>query len=463
MVYKIVASILLLLFFFSNSLTAQELGYRKHTENGNYNQFTIFPPNGVADDFGPRRYSPNNFHGGVDYNSEQDDGNADKWDLIHAPASGTIVDVNRLYTTFSYKQFCYEIDSARLLFGHVYDNYSVEYAANDSTVILKRMVPRPTNPNEVKWAQVIILPNDTLAYGQVIGQVELDGDTLVTSVNVREGSPLVPLGESSAENQAHLHLNTIPLTNNFSTGVTIYNSNPLQYVNYPNIEYEIKNYSLTDSNNITINYPGNAPSSIASRVKMVTEISGQNLKRYDHINDVNNVRIKISKLSQEFTIFTGATHASIIDLGGRINEQIINHPRPNFGNWNRTGVDSRAYNSGYPSQPFDIYHFTDFITRIHRDDPMDGGDAMIAYCPMDARYNDGPYELYAEVKNVRDSSFYSDTLAFNLDNWKPFVQQVEFRRGNQLLYRRGWNCKTEEECRGVAISTSLHNQMRHIC
>ena len=89
--------------FFGVSLIGQDLQFKSWSGTEYDSTATSFPTNGVADDFGPRRNGKYNWHGGVDYNSEQDDNNEDKWDMILAPMDGEIVSVNRLVTTFQYK------------------------------------------------------------------------------------------------------------------------------------------------------------------------------------------------------------------------------------------------------------------------------------------------------------------------------------------------------------------------
>lgn len=147
-------------------------------------------------------------------------------------------------------------------------------------------------------------------------------------------------------------------------------------------------------------------------------------------------------------------------------ENILNHPNPNFGNWKTTGVDSRAYNSGYPNQPYDIFHYSDFLTRIHTDDPMDGGTTptQIAYCPQNARYNDGRYELKVRVTDARGSYVEGpkDTtgnlapVKFTLDNYQPFIESVTARILDHTIYDKSWQCV--ENC-GVNGGIDLTNPL----
>lgn len=437
------AIIALISIFCFNLIHAQQITFKPWNDSV-YGAIDTFPANAVADDFGPRRCcgtNPRNFHGGIDYNSSQNtgnNGNDDIWDMILAPEDGTIVDVNRLWTNqYNYKQLCYEAGDHRFIFGHVYDSNNTNFVKNDSTIILKGMIA----PNTNKWAQILIIGNDTLIYGQVNnGQVVWNGDTLATSNVVTAGNPLVPLGESAARGAAHLHLNTVPLVRNYSDGATTYNSNPLQYIDYNKAHYDISLFTHFNTNGISISYPGTQISPIASKVEMTTTVSGIGNKRYDHIFDVNKVKWYITGPSVQDSLLRGPAEQSVIDLGGRLNHSKHNHPSPQFGSWTITGVDSRAYNSQYTNQPHDIYHFSDFVTRIHTADVMGDNTTQIADCPNLARYPDGRYHMYAEVTDVRNATFRSDTLSFVLDNWKPYVRGVKVLISGIEAYNEEWIC-----------------------
>lgn len=324
----------------------------------------MFPAKAVADDYGPRRHS-SNFHLGIDYNCVQDDGNADKWNLILAPEGGTTVDVNRLWTNqFTYKQLCYQSGDHRYILGHVYDNGGMNYFKNHGTIVLKGMI----FPDIDKWAQIFIIMDTingipvTLTYvlGQIDGgQVEFNGDTLTASNQITVGMPLVPLGDADATGQAHLHLNTIPLSDSFSTSQTFYASNPLQYINYVNPTYTLNLHCQANNSQFIPQYgsTGTIISPMALRVQMQTTVSGTGNKRYDHIFDVDKVEFLLKRIQESsFQRIKGPSEESNIILGGILGENKLNHPNPNFGSWSTTGIDSRAYNSGYSNQPFDIYH-----------------------------------------------------------------------------------------------------------
>ncbi len=451
---------LLILVLMSLLLNAQEIQFKEYYGSGNYGQPTTFPADAVAEDFGPRRSGDLKFHRGIDYNSSQDDNNGDKWDMILAPFNGTIVDgENRLCTSkYKYKQLCYEVDGEnyRLIFGHVYDEKSETYLGKSgNTVTLKYM----DSPDNDRWAEILNINGLTYVYGQVEGTVTYNNVTYTTTNKITAGHPIVPLGESSAKDAAHLHLNTIPTSYDYSTGTGIdtYGSNPLAYINYDKANYIIDIHSKDNPfNTFEVQYPGNKISPIASKIEMITTVSGKNNKRYDHIFDVNRVYWQIKNIYSDdgFDQIKGPNTMAFIQLGGKLGYEVKNHPNPNFGNWQTTGVDSRAYSATYPKQPYDIYHYSDFVTRIHKDDPMDGSK-KIANCPENARYNDGEYQLQVIVEDIRSNYFIGPTTAtggscnfidFTLDNFKPYVQEVRIKTSynNQDIYHEDWSCFDNE-------------------
>ena len=232
----------------STLLHGQDIQFKAWNGTG-YDTAMDFPAEGVADDYGPRATSPEYFHLGMDYNSEYNDGNNDMWDLVLAPEDGTIVDVNRLWMSGvgnTYKQLCYEAGDHRYIFGHLYKNTPKDFVENDTTIILKNLL----GENNDKWGQILIIGQDTFAYGQVIGSIEFNGDTIAVTNKIIEGDPICPIGTSSTAG-AHLHLNTIPLNKDKSTGKTYYNSNPLQYINYKDTSYTITMYSKNNNQNNT--------------------------------------------------------------------------------------------------------------------------------------------------------------------------------------------------------------------
>ena len=111
----------------------------------------------------------------------------------------------------------------------------------------------------------------------------------------------------------------------------------------------------------------------------------------------------------------------------------------------------------YFDHPWDDFYCKDFITRIHKDDPLDGATTptMLSYCPMSTRYNDGRYHIKARVTDVRNG--YTDSPVQNvvIDNYKPFIRELKAQIGSQVVYRRTWQCDDGAACQGMYLEQGV--------
>lgn len=430
---------------------AQAVCFRPYSSSNGYGAIDTFPSIGVADDYGPRRVIPRNWHGGIDYNDPNVD---DYGHLLLAPFSGTIVDANRLLgpPAPTAKEIALDVGDYRYVFIHVfYTTDAWEMEVNDNTIVAKRML----GVNSERWAIIMNINGTVTAIGQINGFVIHEGDTLTVTNSIPQYGALGPLGRSGAT-LPHLHLNIIP---DDETGWdNAHNKNPLQYVEYEAPQYRIRFFSQPDTNSLNLSYPGSAGTSLCVRPDIEQyEVEGS-ANRYNRIYDVNEVELLVKKTHESsFSRIRGARSESIISLGGRLGTNVINHTREqyaagNWGSWNRTGVDSYAYN-GSNTGPYDDYYFTDFITRIHEDDPMGGLPALISDCPMSARYGDGRYEIKARVTDIRNGYSDSEVKEFVLDNFKPIVQGVEVKIGSHTIYHRRWSCGDPGSCIGMMLES----------
>lgn len=88
--------IALLCLFFTIQMVAQSPSVRKFSKTSYILQNAqVMPTNAVADDFGPRNLGQTYWHGGIDFNSAQNDGHADVWDLIISARAGIIAEFDR--------------------------------------------------------------------------------------------------------------------------------------------------------------------------------------------------------------------------------------------------------------------------------------------------------------------------------------------------------------------------------
>lgn len=432
---------------------AQSVYFRPYS-NGSYGERDVFPARGVADDYGPRRHAPINWHGGIDYN----DPAGDYGHLLLAPFSGTIADVNGLLGPGApnSKEIALDVGAYRYLFIHVfYNSQAWQMQMNNNTIIAKEMLVQGNVPPG-KWAIIMNINGTVTAIGQTNGFVIHNGDTLTVTNSIAQYEAVGPLGQSGTAG-AHLHLNTIP--DNQTGWNNTHNKNPLEFVNYEAPEYVVRLFSQPDAGSLNLSYPGTANTPLCVR----PDISQYEIppNRYSRVYDVNQVELLVKKAYESnFARIRGAERETILSLGGRLGTDVVNHTRQqyaaeNWGGWTRTGVDSRAYNATN-ARPYDDFYFTDFITRIHKDDPMDGAPSMLSYCPMSTRYNDGRYQLRARVTDIRNR-FTDADRDFTIDNYKPFIANVKVQAGGLTFYERGWTCNDGAACQGMTLGQPMVN------
>lgn len=453
-----------------NSTQAQQLiQIRRHINGTTYNNPTNFPPTGVADDFGPRKLN-DNWHGGIDYNANPNDGDGDKGDLVLAPRSGTIVDLNRLIGpgTNGAKYITLDVGDYRYSFVHLFFNDPNNLSAwefsemeGGASILVKRMYGAQNNN---KWAMIITWNNTTTIIGQVEGQVEYNGELLEVTINVPAGSPIGPLGNSGVgPGAAHLHLTTAP--DNEATLNDGYNRNPLQYVNYEEPGYNIQLFSNPSPGTFNVNYPGTNPSPLCVRPEMspVSTPNGNIHNRYSKIYDLNIVRLLIKKsYESDYVTISGDEHSNVISLGGRLgpvplietelfNNSLAQYAADQWGSWTQMGVKSFAYNASIVTRPYDEFYFPDFITRIHKDDlTNETSPTKLSHCPMSTRYNDGRYQIKARVTNIRNANTDSPANNLTIDNYKPFIRSVKVQANGNTFYHRKWDC--DDGCQGMELT-----------
>jgi hypothetical protein len=365
----------ILTLLYTSSLLSQAVCYRDfNNTNNTYAARDTFPEIMIADDFGPRDLS-DDWHGGMDFNSGV--GNTDSGDMLLAPEAGTFPDVNRVIRT-TQRQIRYQILDAgdhRYAFVHMFDKHQGQRWYNDSTIYIAPLLDNPDT-----WGMVILIDEDTIIIGQLDEEeIIFRGDTLTVTNSIDQYTPIGILGNSGQYRKkvngiyvwtdyiAHLHLNTIP---DNQTGISDnHNGNPCQYVHYQVPDYTLTIFSELNALGIGLKYPGNQSTNIAVRTQMNGETLGA--YRYNAIMDVNTVAILIdSENLGGFDTIRSIDEKSVISLGAKLNESIVNHPYQNIypgtpttriHEWDITGMNSNAYNfaTNGPNarDPWDEYFF----------------------------------------------------------------------------------------------------------
>jgi len=76
-------------------MIAQSPRIRKFSTAGVLENAQTMPTNAIADDFGPRNLAKTYWHGGIDFNTSQGVGEAQRWWMIESPQVGIIADLHR--------------------------------------------------------------------------------------------------------------------------------------------------------------------------------------------------------------------------------------------------------------------------------------------------------------------------------------------------------------------------------
>ena len=324
--------IFILFIFTYNATNAQQMLYLKYLGNGSYDTVaSVFPANLVASDFGPRKYD-DNWHGGVDFNGPGED----KWDMILAPESGTIIDDNHVFknTRNNIRYIGLDAGDHRYLFVHMFDNNnSYPKWMNNNTIFLTSIIDNP-----MRWALVFIVNGSTYTLGQVAGKINYNGQMINVSNQINQYEPVGLLGDSGT-NGPHLHLNTIP--DDKKTYSDVWNKNPLQYIEHTQPSYTLSIYNQNNTTLLTPLYPGDR----SMKLKVRPTMNGQqtNSGRYSLINDIDKVEIKIKKEAAVWTNIIGGSKDSKITLGGKIDGITQNHIIGKFGSWSSQGIYPYMY------------------------------------------------------------------------------------------------------------------------
>lgn len=405
-----------------------------------------FETEDIVSDFGPRMICNHNFHGGIDYTSNESE---DRGFLIKALEGGTIYRVGGANGT---KYVLIEgEDEHNFAYMHLFDTGNLprregefeidilhSYSDDQDNIYAPCIIRTQTVGNNTVRTVYAACPNNDcdnsyMVYPWTVNG-EITNDTVYATNTVDEGDAIGTLGSSGLGiNNTHLHLQKHNVLAGINAGATYSKANlsdPLEFVEHQGPEYEISIHHEGQNANvdsypegIQVQYPGTEETSFMVRPSMpdlnnqggVNHGNGPNRYFFNNTMNVDEVKsyIKVSH-EENPAVIIGPNYEARVSMGGRVDHLVPYPVMPRSilttqqfnGNWNRTGIDARAYNTDCGttySRQWDDFYYADFVTRIHKDDPMDGATTatMIADCPDDARYPDGSYELFAEVTDVR--------------------------------------------------------------
>ncbi len=275
--------------------------------------------------------------------------------------------------------------------------------------------------------------------------------TIYVTNYIFDGKDIAPMGDA-ATGYVHLHLyrfKNTPGSHTESPIVVDNTGDPFFTIQHQAPDYGVELHSENQTNgNISIKYPGTNAQGLKIRCTMLNAENAGTDRFSNVAMNVSRVEFRIKPTSSpNYSLIEGQGHESRIWIGATQEEVYPDFISTEYGGWSKTGQYPFAYVTG-DHHAYDDFYFADFITRIHRNDPMDGNTTptMIANCPQDARYNDGRYQLKAVVKDVRYDENADDAddhifegprndddelapLEFVLDNFKPFIESIEVSFG----------------------------------
>lgn len=398
----------------------------------------------LVSDYGPRDTGTDHYdwHGGVDYSPETQ--NNDLGDGIVNIVAGSVhtIDFRGTYKFIYIDGLLYDFG-----YGHIFTNSS-----NDQTVgnfhYLEVVGTMP-----VRHA---IITEDNRALSTMAGDLVTHpetGDIIETTDFVFSGQSIAPIGKSATP-EAHLHLYAFE-NDNFNDGDD-HTKNPLDLVNHVSPDFDVtimemienvNNHTHTFGNGNTLNHDWNRfeptteglvinyPGNVANEFLVKAQANGlTNGNKYSQgVLNIERVQLFIKNLNlgTPQALIQGPFFNSEIVYDGKINNGEARYPSDldddsrGEARMGRTGIECWAY-SDRRQRPWDYFNFADFVSRIHTNDVIGAGGTEITDTPQNARYNDGLYEFEAKLKNINDEIYDSGNLEKVLDNFQPFMTQVQF-------------------------------------
>ncbi len=418
-----------------------------------YENDSAFLTKDIESDFDLRRItSGTKWHKGIDLRNHGSGADMQRGDALVAPEGGTIVALpNQRYKYIT-------IDGANLDFGygHIFSHNNIGDATTwrSGNFVLKMT---EVDTNDLRFIAIVNL-NTCLAYCRtpnrtvIIANNNHCADTLTTTDQVAVGASFAPIGGSKNNTNdfpVHLHLYKF---RNPANGINSDNCmDPLIDLQHPMTNYDIQlafnkdieSNNFNDWDQVNISYPGDDENTVSYRATMIGATAGVDDSRYENVaHNLDSIRVVVkSSRDEDYKPIYGPYYRSELLLHARNNTPLYpTQMTTRYANISTTGISPRAYQDGVGFRPYDNYYYADFVTRIHEDDPGDGSPTATIYAdiPQTARYNDGKYNIFSRVTDVRGNYTSSDTLEFKLDNFKPFIEWVKVTINNTRIYEESW-------------------------
>ncbi|MHC1707134.1 MAG: PKD domain-containing protein [Bacteroidales bacterium] len=386
----------------------------------------------IVSDFGRRNATgASSWHRGIDLTVS---GSEDYGYHLITPVSGTVTKL--VVSATGYKYIVIDgTGNQDFGYGHIFNDQSLPIVMGD--LVLKQC-------NNISSYAII-----NLATGKAIGpsngsMVTYNGINYLVSNQVQQGQVIAPLG-TSGQVASHLHLYH-PL-NPYVDPQDVSNAkDPLEVMTHYSTSYvtSISNFYNLSKAPLNINYPGHTAGSVIVFCGMQNPgILGASPNQYYHsaVMDVDRMELFIKPKnspvepygqwggsSSAYQLFKGPNYYSLISNGSRSSSS--GYPSSISGSIHGSQSLTGIYPIAYNSAPNDLWFFSDFVTRIHKNHAF-GQPLQLAGIQDDARYPDGIYKLSMRLTRVTGLQVANNASAcdeIRIDNFKPYIKKVSAKR-----------------------------------
>ncbi|HOC94103.1 MAG TPA: hypothetical protein PKH33_17270, partial [bacterium] len=419
----------------------------------------------MVSDYGPRANNGYDFHAGIDYSAAA--GDTDAGTPIPAVESGRISSVGRRGNFRSIG-----IDGS----GTGDEWHYLHLFRDCKTVTICDVVPERGNTS-VEWVykasvsfvdpvtgnargngNVIIRRNASTQKALVVyceygfdgSWISINnqyvknenGNNATCSGTVTAGDFVGPMGDSGGDYDVHLHLGlnyrwrTAPNAPTFD--------NPLYHLRYNDPSYVVR---ISEPNSKT------QPFVVYHQRPIKTEAVIASVEQKAKSGfDLNKVGVYLKRKGEATAEIINESRTEtppyqmLIDFGGRPLGYDEHFPSGNMPNNNlRKDRPSSSFYStseytgvvpgGFISENIavtDTFHFRDFNSKIRHDYNDNAG------LNSKAKYKDGEYTLTVKATNVKDRYTGEASVDIIIDNFAPYVEKVEVKRGAATIYDAEW-------------------------
>jgi hypothetical protein len=394
--------------------------------------------------------------------------------------------------------------------GHIFAylhlfKHSVNYPYKNGAFVIDQI------PNTNSFAIINLVSgiaySDSTARGR---QIRYQGVTYTTTDSVAANAVIAPIGKSSGSRDIDYHLHVSLLESGTANRSRTESIDPWNVIESDdnilatrirtrkqtngttpatNFNGNICDHAVgTDAwNTINLDYNNNTRNVIEVEVSMpnATVVSAAENNKYRNAvmnEDLIQVLIKKASTPQAgYSRMLGSQNYGYIKIDPEGTQPI--YPDSIYKNYGGLGIDqagiipfayrttgnnisayTRSYAAPEDGNPYDYYFFPDFHHRIQKSH-IPGNRLRLGDTPSGVFYNDDNYTMRSRVTNIHnDAPQQSEEATFTLDNFKPFITniQVSYTLPNACLRTVGFLKREQNEGSAMEndgfISNKIHDQ-----